>query len=93
MIFLHDSAPLHTEKSFRNTSEALSCEIVPRAAYLPDLAPFDYHLFAPICHALAEQFFGSYGDVKNGLMNGSQQKMKIFTGVIFTNCSKDGKNA
>ena len=29
---------------------------------------------------------------KNGSMNGSQQKRKIFTYVVFTNCPKDGKN-
>ena len=28
---------------------------------------------------------------KNGSTNGSQQKGKIFTGVVFTNCLKDGK--
>jgi len=34
------------------------------AAYSPDLAPSDYHLFASISHALDEQRFGSYEDVK-----------------------------
>ena len=29
---------------------------------------------------------------KNGSMNGSWQKGKIFTDVVFTNCPKDGKN-
>jgi len=43
-------------------------------------------------HALAEQRFGSYEDVKNGSMNGSRQKGKILTGVISTNCPKDEKN-
>ena len=29
---------------------------------------------------------------ENGSMNGSWQKGKIFTDVVFTNCPKDGKN-
>ena len=42
-------------------------------------------------HAFAEQRFGSYEDVKNGSMNGSQQKRKIFSCVVFTNFPEDGK--
>jgi len=42
-------------KPVRDTLEALSWEVLPYAAYLPDLAPSDYHLFAPMDHALAEQ--------------------------------------
>jgi len=72
--------------------EALSWEVLPHAAYSPELAPSDYHLLASMSHVLAEQRFGSYEDVKNGSMNGSRQKGKIFTGVVFTNCPKDGKN-
>ena len=84
-------APSHTVKSVRDTSEALSWEVLPRAAYSPDLAPSDYHLFASIGHALAEKRFGSYEDVKKWLMNISQQRRKIFTDVVFTNCPKTGK--
>ena len=45
-------------------------------------------------HAITEQRFGSYEDVKreNGPLNGSQQKGKIFTGVVFINYQKDGRN-
>ena len=53
-IFLHDNAS-HTAKPVRDTLEALSWEVLPHAAYSPDLAPSDYHLFALIGHALAEQ--------------------------------------
>jgi len=64
VIFLHDNAPSHTAKSVRDTLEALSWEVLSHAAYSPDLAPSDYHLFAWMGHAFAEQCFGSYEDVK-----------------------------
>ena len=56
----------HLEKPIRDT-EAFNWEIPPRAAYPPDLAPSDYHLFAWMSHVLAEQRFGSYEDVKKWL--------------------------
>jgi len=90
VIFLHDNAPSHTAKPVRDTLEALSWEVLPHAAYSPDLAPSDYHLFASMGHALAEQRFGSYEDVKKWL--DEWQRGKIFTGVVSTNCPKDGKN-
>ena len=74
-------------KLVRDTLEALTWEVLSHAAYTPDLAPSDYHLFAAMGHTLAEQRFGSYEDV-----NGSKQKGKIITSVILTNCSKDEEN-
>ena len=47
-------------KPIRNTSEALGWEVLPHVAY----SLSDYHLFASMGHALAEQRFGSYEDVK-----------------------------
>ena len=67
VIFLHDNAPSHMAKPVRDTLGALSWEVLPHAAYSPDLAPSDYHLFASMGHALAEQRFGSYEDVKKWL--------------------------
>jgi len=46
VIFLHDNAPSHMAKPVRDTLEAFSWEVLPHAAYSPDLAPSDYHLFA-----------------------------------------------
>ena len=66
-IFLHDKAPSHTSKSVRGTSEKLSSDVLPRASYSADLAPSDYHLFASMDHALAEQRFGSYENVRKWL--------------------------
>ena len=59
------------KKPVCDTLEALSWKVLPHdAAYSPDLAPSDYHLFASMGHELAEQRFGSKEDVKNGSMNG-----------------------
>ena len=64
VIFLYDNAPSHTAKPIRHTLEAFKWEVLPHAVYSPDLAPFDYHLFASMDYALAEQRFRSYEDVK-----------------------------
>ena len=64
VIFIRDNAPSHTAKSVRGVLEALSRDVLPHAVCSTDLAPSDYHLFTSMSHALAEQRFGSYEDVK-----------------------------
>lgn len=92
VIFLHKNAPSYNAQAVRYILETLSWEVLPQAIYSPDLAPSDYHLLTSMDHALAEQSFGTYEDLKNSLVNGSQQNTKIFSGVIFTNCPKKKKN-
>ena len=65
MILLHDNAPSHTAKLVKETIEAFGK--LSHAAYSPDLAPSDYHLFASMGHALAQQSFTSYEDVRKYL--------------------------
>ena len=77
-------------KLVRGTSETLNWEVLPRAAYSPDLAPSDHHLFASMGQALAEQRFGSCEDVKKWLDEWFVAKGKDFTGVVFTNFPKSG---
>ena len=63
------------------------------AAYSLVLTPSDYHLLALMGHTLAKQQFSSYEDIKkNGSMTGLQQKGKIFTGLVFINYPRVGKN-
>jgi len=67
MILLHDNAPSHIAKLVKETIKAFGWEILSHAAYSPDLAPSDYHLFASMGHALAQQRFTSYEDVRKWL--------------------------
>ena len=57
----------YTEKPVRNTSELLSWEVLSCAAYPPDLAASDYHLFALMGHALTEHRLDSYENVRKWL--------------------------
>ncbi|GFX32748.1 mariner Mos1 transposase [Trichonephila clavipes] len=67
VIFLDDNAPCHRAKPTKDIFKALSWEPLAHAAYSPDLAPSDYHLFASLGHALADQCFNSYENVKSWL--------------------------
>lgn len=78
VILLHDNAPSHTAKQVTDTIEAFNWEILAHAAYSPDLAPSDYHLFASLGHALAEQHFDSYENVRKWLDNWFASKEELF---------------
>ena len=54
VIFVRENAPSHTAKLVDSTLETLSWEVLPPAAYSPDMAPSDYHLFTLMGHTLAE---------------------------------------
>ncbi|GFV57640.1 mariner Mos1 transposase [Trichonephila clavipes] len=93
VIFLDDNAPNHRAKPTKDIVKALGWEPLAHAASSPDLSPSNYHLFASLGHALADQSFTSYENVKSWL--GDCQKKKtdhFFFGVVFTNCPKDGEN-
>jgi len=59
MILLHDNAPSQAAKLIKETIEAFGWEILSHAAYSSDLATSDYHLFASMGYALAQQRFTS----------------------------------
>ena len=67
VILLHDNAPSHTAKLVKETIKAFSWEILSHAAYSPDLAPSDYYFFASIGHALSDQHFTFYENVRKWL--------------------------
>ena len=66
-ILLHDNAPSHTTKSVKETIEEFSWEILSHAAYSPNLAPSDYCSFASMGHALSDQHFTFYENVRKWL--------------------------
>ena len=67
VILLRDNAPSHTAKPVKETIEAFSWEILSHAAYSPELAPSDYYLFASMGHALSDQRFTFYENVRKCL--------------------------
>ena len=78
VIFLHDNAPSHAAKRVKETIETFSWEILAHAAYSPDLAQLDYHLFVSLGHNLAEQRFTSYENVQEWLDNWFDLKYEQF---------------
>ena len=73
-----DNAPSHTSTFVRNYLEALNWEVLPHPPYSPDFAPSDYHLFSSMSHALAEQHFNSYEDVRKWLDDWFASKTDAF---------------
>ncbi|GFW25179.1 mariner Mos1 transposase [Trichonephila clavipes] len=78
VIFLDDNAPSHRAKPTKDIVKTLSWEPLAHAAYSPDLAPSDNHLFALLGHALAEQRFTSYENVKSWLDGWLASKDRTF---------------
>ena len=78
VILLHDNAPSHTAKPVKEPIEAFSWEILSHAAYSPDLAPSDYYLFASMGHALSDQHFTSYENVRKWLDDWFASKERQF---------------
>ncbi|KAL6258324.1 hypothetical protein P5V15_010271 [Pogonomyrmex californicus] len=78
VILLHDNAPSHTAKPMKDTLKSLGWDILPHPPYSPDLAPSDYHLFATMGHALAEQHFSNFEEVGKWLDEWFAAKDKQF---------------
>ena len=83
VILLHDNAPSHTAKPVKETIEAFSWEILSHAACSPDLAPSDYYLFASMGHALSDQYFTSYENVRKWLdvWFASKERQFLWSGI------------
>ena len=78
VILLHANAPSHTANPVKETIEAISWEILSHAAYSPNLAPSDYYLFASMGHALSDQHFTSYENVRKWLDDWFASKERQF---------------
>ena len=64
VCLLHDNARPHVAKMTCQAISTLGWEVVPHAAYSPDLAPSDFHLFRPLKHYLREKKFDDLSRLK-----------------------------
>ena len=63
----HDNARPHVAKATIETINKLGFEVLEHPAYSPDLAPSDYHLFAPLKDALRGRKFSSDESVQKAV--------------------------
>jgi hypothetical protein len=56
----------------------LGCEVLPHAAYSPDLAPSDYHLFQSLQHHLADTHFKTVEEVRKSIDDFIASKLPSF---------------
>lgn len=68
VYLLHDNAKPHTAKLTQETINGLSWNVLPHAAYSPDMAPSDYYLFRSLEHFLREKSYKNRGEVENALV-------------------------
>ena len=67
VLLQHDNARPHVAKATIETINKLGFEVLEHPAYSPDLAPSDYHLFAPLKDALRGRKFSSDESVQKAV--------------------------
>lgn len=83
VILLQDNARPHTSKKSMDHLTSLGWEVLPHAAYSPDMAPSDYYLFRSLQHHLADSQFQNIEDVKKSIAKYIESKSPSFfrTGI------------
>ena len=78
IIFHQDNARPHTSLVTRQKLLDLGWEVIPYPPYIPDLAPFNYHLFSWVQNHLNVKTFDSNEAVKNELIQFFASKNQTF---------------
>ena len=88
VLFYQDNAPAHTLLVAMATIHNCVFKLVPHLPYLPDLAPFDFHLFPQMKKALADLRFARDDDfiaAAEGFLE-SQTKKFFYTDIKTLKC-------
>lgn len=78
ITLLHDNARPHIAVQVKNTIKDLGWDLLPHAAYSPDLAPTDYHLFRSLEHSLRNKSFANCQEVRKHLNSFFESKPASF---------------
>jgi hypothetical protein len=83
IVLLHDNARPHTAARTRALLEHFNWELFDHPAYIPDLAPSDYHLITYLKNWLRSQRFNSKKEMMEGVkMWPSSQEADFFDTTI-----------
>jgi len=77
VIMLH-SARLHIAKATQNHIFVLGWELLPHAAYSPDISPSDYYLFLSLQHHVADIHFVKFEGIRKCIDNFISSKLVSF---------------
>jgi hypothetical protein len=64
VLLLHDIAWPHTSLRAHEAIAKMGWTVLTHPSHSPDLAPFDYHLFGPVKHALRGRHFADANELK-----------------------------
>ena len=78
ILLLHDNARPHTARLTINTIRQLNWEILDHPAYIPDLAPSDFHLFGPLKNAVSGRRFAADDEVKEAVHDWLRSQPQTF---------------